>query len=86
MKKEAFEDRLGAVLGPSWVDLGTRLGQECVGFLRFFNSSVKIEFFEKVKCQEATWAELGPTWVPKRLQNGAREGAKTEQKRRRKMM
>ena len=31
MKKEAFEDRLGAVLGSSWVDLGTHLGSKmCV--------------------------------------------------------
>ena len=27
-EKEAFEDRLGAVLGPSWVDLVTHLGSK----------------------------------------------------------
>ena len=26
-EQEAFEDRLGAVLGPSWVDLETHLGK-----------------------------------------------------------
>ena len=30
-KKKAFQDRLGAVLGPSWNDLGTHLGsKKCV--------------------------------------------------------
>ena len=33
--------------------------------------------FEKVRCREATWAELEPTWEPKSLQKGAQEGAKT---------
>ena len=35
---------------------------------------LKIHNFEKLRCQEATWAELGSTWAPKRLQNGAQEG------------
>ena len=46
---------------------------------------LKINVFEKVGCLEATWAELEPTWAPKRLQIGAQEGAKTEQKKTRKM-
>ena len=32
-----------------------------------------------------TWADLEVIWMPKRLQNGAQEGAKTERKKRRKM-
>ena len=47
------------------------------------NLPLKIHVFEKVRCQEAVWAELGPTWASKRTQNGAQEGAKTEQKKRR---
>ena len=46
---------------------------------------MKINVFEKIGCLEATWAELEPTQAPKRLQKGAQEGAKTEQKKRRKM-
>ena len=33
----------------------------------------------------ACWAKMGPTWVPRRVQNGAQEGAKREQKRRRQL-
>ena len=46
---------------------------------------LKIQVFEKVRCQEASWAELEPTWAPKSLQNGAQEGARTEQKKKGKM-
>ncbi len=42
---------------------------------------MKINFFEKVRCQEAAGAELVPTWAPKRVQNGAPKRAKTEQKK-----
>ena len=45
---------------------------------------MKIDVFEQVRCQEATWAELGATWVPKRLQNGSQKRAKTEQKKEKK--
>ena len=45
---------------------------------------LKINVFEKVRCQEATWAELEPTWAPKRLQKGAQEGAKTMQQKEKK--
>ena len=70
MKKEALGDRLGALLGPSWVDLGTHLGSKpcmCVLFQRY--SFVNIDFVEKVRCQDATWVELEATWVLKRLPN-----------------
>ena len=75
-KKDALEDRLGAVLGRSWVVLGVVLGSCLVilyGFLYYF---VTNEVFEKIRCQEATWADLGPIWVPKRLQNEPRAGSK----------
>ena len=84
-KKDAFEDRLGAVLGPYWVDLGIHLGSKKCVFPDVFQCFLKINFFEKVRCQEATWAELGPTWAPKRSQNGAQKRAKTEQKKRKKV-
>ena len=36
------------------------------------------EVFENIRCQEATWADLGPIWVPKRLRNGPGGGSKHE--------
>ena len=43
---------------------------------------MKIHVFEKVRCQEATWAELGPTWAPKRepkwSPRGSQNGVKKE--------
>ena len=45
---------------------------------------MKIHFFEKVRCQEATWAELRPKWAPKRepkwSPRGSQDGAKNEKK------
>ena len=38
---------------------------------------MKIHVFEKVRCQEATWAEVEPKWSPRGSQDGAQEGAKT---------
>ena len=60
-KKNAFEDRLGAVLGPFRVDLRTHLGVKFALSPRAALVFLKINVFEKVRCQEATWAELEPT-------------------------
>ena len=38
---------------------------------------MRIHVFEKVRCQEATWAEVEPKWSPRGSQDGAQEGAKT---------
>ena len=66
---------LKIVLERSWGHLGSILGpildQKCVFFHWFVYTFVKIDFLEQVRCQDTTWAELGATWVPKRLQNGA---------------
>ena len=77
-KKDALEDRLGAVLGRSWVVLGVVLGpwtRSSQYACRYF---VKIHVFEKMRCQEATWADLVSIWGAKRVQNGAAEGPKSE--------
>ena len=37
---------------------------------------MKINVFEKVRCQEATWDEVEPKWSPRGSQDGAQEGAK----------
>ena len=34
-------------------------------------------FFDKVRCQEATWAEVEPKLSPRGSQDRAQEGAKT---------
>ena len=76
-KKEGLEDRLGPVLSPSWVVLGLVLGpwKRPKHYARrcFVNNRV----FEKMKCQEATWAELGPIW----MRFGCPRGSKMEPKR-----
>ena len=57
--------------------LGCRLG---VIFGDFSLENVRlreIDVFEKVRCQEATWAEVEPKWSPRGSQDGAQEGAKT---------
>ena len=45
---------------------------------------MKIHAFEKVRYQEATWAELRPKWAPKRepkwSPRGSQDGAKKEKK------
>ena len=83
-KKEAFQDRLGAVLGPIWVDLGAHLGVKFVLSPRAGLVFLKNDVFEKIRCQEATWAELGPTWAPKRgpkwSPKASQDGAKKEKK------
>ena len=79
-KKEALEDRLGAVLGRSWVVVGAIL-ESCLAIwqgktLRFVNK--KNNVFEKVRCQEATWVDLGPILGAEGLQNGHLGGSKKE--------
>ena len=77
-KKDALEDRLGAVLGRSWVVLGVVLGSFWVILYLFLYYFVTNEVFDKIRCQEATWADLGSIWEAKRLQNGGRGGSKSE--------
>ena len=77
-KKDALEDRLGAVLGRSWLVLGVVLGSFLVILYWFLYYFVTNEVFGKIRCQEATWADLGSIWGAKRLQNEARGGSKNE--------
>ena len=77
-KKDALEDRLGAVLGRSWLVLGVVLGSFLVVLYWFLYYFVTNEVFEKIRCQEATWADLGPIWVPKRVQNVPGGGSENE--------
>ena len=77
-KKEGLEDRLGGVLGRSWVVLGVVLGSCLVILYWLLYYFVTNEVFGKIRCQEATWADLGSIWGAKRLQNGGRGGSKSE--------
>ena len=72
---------LGAILGRSWAPPISKIVLPPRAGIVF----LKINVFEKVRCQEATWAELGLLRRPKGIQNGAQEETKTEQKKRRKL-
>ena len=45
---------------------------------------LKITMFEKVRCLEATLAELGPTWAPKRDPKWSARGSQNEAKKEKK--
>ena len=77
-EKGALEDRLGAVLKRSWLVLGVVLGSFLLILYWFLYYFVTNEVFDKIRCQEATWADLGPIWEAKRLQKGAGGGSKSE--------
>ena len=77
-KKDALEDRLGAVLGRSWVVLGAVLGPWRGSKHYVCRCFVNIHVFEKRRRQEATWTDLGSIWATKRLQNGGRGGSESE--------
>ena len=77
-EKGALEDRLGAVVKRCWVVLGVVLGSFLVILYWFLYYFVTNDVFDKIRCEEATWADLGSIWAPKRLQNGRRGGSKEE--------
>ena len=79
--KKGLEDRLGVVLGRSWVVLGAVLGQLGPHFRAVAAVALvflKIDVFEKMRCQKVTWDDLGSIWGAKRLQNEGRGGSKSE--------
>ena len=57
--------RLGAILAR----LGGRLGVIFIDFVLVFILFREKRRFEKLRCREATWADLGPIWGAKRVQN-----------------
>ena len=77
-KNNTLEDRLGTVLGRSWVVLGVVLESLLVILYWFLYCFVANDVFDKIRCQEATWADLGSILGAKRLQNEARGGSKSE--------
>ena len=77
-KKGALEDRLGPVLGRSWLILQVVLGSFLVILCWFLYYFVTNEVFDKIRGQDATWADLGSIWEAKRPQNGGPGGSKSE--------
>ena len=75
-KSIAFLVVFEVVLGRSWGDLGRALGSVLGVFHWKTYYFVKINLFEKMSLQDATWAELGPIWVAKRLPRGGLWGLK----------
>ena len=61
-KKESLEDRLGVVLSRSWVVLGLVLEPWKRAKHYACRCFVNNRVLEKMKCKEATWADLEPTW------------------------
>lgn len=62
-KKKPKQDGLGVVLGRSGVVLGRFLDSILLIFHWFLKGFVKIHFFQKITLQDASWTELGPSWV-----------------------
>ena len=56
------------------------MGSEIVSIRWFLEVFVKITFLKKIELEKASWTELGPIWVPKRVQNGPQIGPKMEPK------
>ena len=85
-KKDALEDRLGAVLGRFGVVLGAVLEpwKRSRHYCRCFVKIHGFDVFEKIRCQEATWcrtwANLGTQKAPKGSPRGSQNGAKKEKK------
>ena len=78
VEKRRFRRSSWSRLEPILGRLGCRLGVIFLilaGVLQWF---LKNHVFEKIRCQEATWADLGPIWGAKRLQNGRRGGSESE--------
>ena len=68
---------------PSRADLATPISQIVLS-PRVALVFVKSHVFEQIRPQEATWAEVSPTWAPKRgpkgSPRGSQKGAKKEKK------
>ena len=80
MKNYRFWDRFGVVLGQFWVVFGPILGWKIIKIHWFLKGFVKIVFLKKIKLKKATWTELGPILMPKRLPNRSQNGAKMASK------
>ena len=80
IKYEGFQDPLGSVLGLSWVVLGSILGSTIINIHWFYTVFVNITFLKKIRLERASWTELGPIWVPKRVPKGAAEGLRGRHK------
>ena len=85
MKKDAVQDRLGALWGPSWVDLGDPSWSTNAVFAQVVQLLMKINVSQKRRRRETTWADLGSILVPQSGQNGVPKRAKTGLKKRRKV-
>ena len=83
MKNDRFSDRLGLVLGPSWVVLGTILGSKIIKFGWFYNDFVNIVFLKKIALGSASWTDLRSILTPKGVPKGSQIGPKMEPKRHR---
>ena len=79
-KKEPKSDRLGAVLGRSWVIFGFFLGSKILIFHWFLSGFVQNHVFWKISVWNPSWPDLGPIWGQLDAQNGSKMAPKIDQK------
>ena len=77
-----IQERKSCVLESTWVDFGSFWEGPWKAFLLIFYwflyYFVEIDLFEQKSSQDLSWTDLGPIWVPKRVQNGGRRWSKSE--------
>ena len=85
IEKEALQDRLGVVLGRSWIIFGRPLGSFLLIFHWFFKAFRENSLFSKNVASRAildrSWADFGPTWAAKWVRNGTPNGPKFDEKK-----
>ena len=80
VEKEALQNRLGTVLGRSWVIFGLPLGSFLLIFHWFFKLLMNIHCFQHISVHKQSWSELSPTWADLGTQNGAKTAPKSDPK------
>ena len=77
-EKRRFRTSSWSCLGSIFGRFGCRLGVVFLILAMVLQCFLNIHMFDKIRLQEATWADLGSIWGGKRLQNGGRGGSKSE--------
>ena len=83
MRNDRFWNRLGHVLGPSWVVLGSILGSKIIKFHRFLQGFREHRVFDEDnawKCiLDGSWVDFDTKKSQKGFQIGAKMASKNDQ-------